>query len=85
MVTSIAFSPASEAAIRAWAERDSGGTVLERYVLGIAPEGGGDGGEVVGAVPGEVGAFGEVLAQQPVGVLVGGALPRALRVAEVDL
>ena len=27
----------------------------------------------------------EVLAQQPVGVLVGGALPRALRVAEVDL
>ena len=37
VVTSIAFSPASEAAIRAWAERDSRGTVLERYVLGTAP------------------------------------------------
>jgi uncharacterized membrane protein len=37
IVTSIAFSPASDAAIRAWAERDSRGTVLERYVLGTAP------------------------------------------------
>jgi hypothetical protein len=34
---------------------------------------------------GEVGGFGEVLAQQPVGVLVGGALPRSVRVAEVDV
>src|SRR5665213_146486 len=32
----------------------------------------------------EVGALGEVLAQQPVGVLVGAALPRTLRIAEVD-
>ena len=32
----------------------------------------------------QVGASGEVLAQQPVGVLVGPALPRALRIAEVD-
>src|SRR5215217_157277 len=45
----------------------------------------GDGGEILGAVSREVGAFGEVLPEQPVGVLVGAALPRALRVAEVDL
>ncbi len=31
------------------------------------------------------GNFGEVLAQQPVGVLVPAALPWAVRVAEVDL
>ena len=37
------------------------------------------------AVSGEVGAFGEVLAEQAVGVLVGAALPGAVRVAEVDL
>ena len=49
-----------------------------------AVQGGGYGGEVVGAVAGEVGALREVLAQEAVGVLVGGALPGALRVAEVD-
>jgi len=32
----------------------------------------------------QVGALREVLAQQPVGVLVRAALPRAVRVAEVD-
>lgn len=32
----------------------------------------------------EVGALGEVLADQAVGVLVGAALPRGVRVAEVD-
>jgi hypothetical protein len=45
----------------------------------------GDGGEVVGAVAGEVGAFRELLAQKPVGVLVAAALPWALGVAEADL
>ena len=35
-------------------------------------------------MPGEVGALGEVLAEQAVGVLVGPALPGAVRVAEVD-
>src|SRR6266545_4194518 len=45
----------------------------------------GDGGEILGAVPGEVGALGEVLAQQPVGVLVAAALPWAAWLAEVDL
>lgn len=39
---------------------------------------------VVLRVEGWVGAFGEVLAQEPVGVLVGAALPRGVRVAEVD-
>ena len=33
----------------------------------------------------EVGAFGEVLAEQTVGVLVGAALPWTLGVAEVDV
>jgi hypothetical protein len=41
--------------------------------------------EVLGAVAGEVGASGEILVQQPVGVLVGGALPGAAWIAEVDL
>src|SRR5262249_28067225 len=41
--------------------------------------------EFVRAVPAEVGALGEVLAQQPVGVLVGPALPGALGIAEVDV
>src|SRR6266540_53575 len=45
----------------------------------------GDRGEVVGAVSRQVGPSREVLAEQPVGVLVGAALPRALRIAEVDL
>ena len=44
-----------------------------------------DGCELLGAVAGEVGASREVLAQQPVGVLVGGALPRAAWITEVDL
>jgi hypothetical protein len=35
-------------------------------------------------VLGEIGAFGEVLAEQTVGVLVGAALPRAVRVGEID-
>src|SRR5664279_2334784 len=37
---------------------------------------GGDGGEIVGGVNGQVCALGEVLPQQAVGVLVGAALPR---------
>lgn len=44
----------------------------------------GDRVEVVLRVDGWVGAFGEVPAQEPVGVLVGAALPRGVRVAEVD-
>src|SRR5271170_1487049 len=48
-------------------------------------EGGRYGGNLLGAVRAEIGAFGEVLAQQPVGVLVGAALPWAVRIAEVDL
>ena len=43
-----------------------------------------DGGELVGAVSGEIGPFREVLAKQSVGVFVGAALPGAVRVAEVD-
>src|SRR6187200_2870325 len=39
----------------------------------------------VGLVVGDLGALGEVLAQQPVGVLVGAAFPRRVRVREVDV
>src|SRR5271170_8213793 len=41
--------------------------------------------DLVGAMHAQVCTFREVLAQQPVGVLVRGALPRALRIAEVNL
>ena len=44
-----------------------------------------DRGQVRRAVPGQGGALGEVLAQQPVGVLVAAPLPGRVRVAEVDL
>src|SRR6516165_9733543 len=33
----------------------------------------------------EIGAFWKILAQQPVGVLVGAALPWAVRIAEINL
>ena len=39
---------------------------------------------LVGAVHAEIGPFGEVLAQQSVNVLVGAALPWAVRIAEID-
>src|SRR6266702_8213573 len=45
---------------------------------------GGDCLQVLAAVGRQVGALGEVLAQQPVGVLVAAALPGRVRVAEVD-
>ena len=44
----------------------------------------GDGFEVRGGPARQVGAFGEVLAQQAVGVLVRAALPGAVRVGEED-
>src|SRR6516225_2406539 len=42
-------------------------------------------GQLARAVPGQGRALGEVLAQQPVGVLVAAPLPGRVRVAEVDL
>ena len=41
--------------------------------------------QVLFAVHGQVGALGEVLAQQPVGVLVAAPLPGRMRIAEVDV
>src|SRR5260370_26184342 len=41
--------------------------------------------EFVLAVDREVGAFGQVLTQQSVGILAGAALPRTVWIAEVDL
>ena len=52
---------------------------------GSCIESGRDGGDRLGSMGTEVGALREVLTQQPVGVLVGGPLPRAVRIAEVDL
>src|SRR3954454_20180791 len=49
-----------------------------------AVEGDRHGCQVLGAVHAEVGALWKVLAQQPVGVLVRAALPRAVGIAEVD-
>src|SRR5687768_6243895 len=57
-------------------ERFGGGSPAERLPR-TGVQRGGNGGEVICAVPGQVGSSREVLAQQPVGVLVGGALPRA--------
>src|SRR4029453_2669606 len=53
-------------------------------LAGSAVECGGDRVEVVPGVPAQVGALGKVLPQQAVGVLVGAALPGAVRGAEVD-
>ena len=62
-----------------------GGGCPVECLAGSCVEFGGDGVEVGLGVRGEVGALGQVLAQQPVGVLVGAALPGAAGVAEVDL
>ncbi len=46
----------------------------------------GNGAQLVGAVLAEVSPpLGEVLAKQAIGVLVAAALPRALRIAKVDI
>src|SRR3954447_7396936 len=71
-----------------------GAQVLAEYLGGCLPTEGlsrspvqrrRDSCQLLGAVAGEVGASGEVLAQQPVGVLVRAALPRAAWITEVDL
>src|SRR6476620_5461086 len=56
-----------------------------KRLSGTGVEGGCHGCNRLGAVHAEVGAFGKVLAQQPIGVLVAAALPWAVRIAEVDL
>src|SRR5829696_9333909 len=61
-----------------------GGCLVAEGLAGAAVERGRDGVELGRGVLAEVGASREVLAQQAVGVLVGAALPRAVRVAEVD-
>src|SRR6187200_421421 len=77
------------------ARRSGGGAqVLSEHLSGCLPREGlarptvqrrRDGRELLGTVAGEVGASGEILAQQPVGVLVGGALPGAAWITEIDL
>ena len=61
-----------------------GGLVAEGFA-GSAVECCGDSVEVVPCVSVEVGAVGEVLAEEAVGVVVGAALPWTLGVAEVDV
>src|SRR3990172_3256147 len=60
------------------------GSLPSERLARSAVERSGDGLEVANAVSAEVGALREVLAQQAVRVLVRAALPRAVRVAEVD-
>ena len=70
----------------------AGQELIQRLRGGLPPQGlagpgvelGGHFFQVLPAVHGKVGALGEVLAQQPVGVLVAAALPGRVRVAEVD-
>ena len=62
-----------------------GGGLPVEGLSGPAVECCGDRVEVASGVSGEVCAFGEVLAQQAVGVLVGAALPGAVGVTEVDV
>ena len=60
-----------------------GGLPVEGFA-GSTVESCGDGVRVVSRVSAEVGAFGEVLTEETVGVLVGSTLPWCLGVAEVD-
>ena len=62
----------------------AGGLPAEGFT-GSTVQSRGDGVQVVSGVSAEVGAFGEVLAEQAVGVLVGSTLPGTLGVAEVDV
>ena len=78
-------SEGRQAAAARCSSRTSAGVRQSERLARAAVERVGDGGQVVGAVAREVGALGEVLPEQPVGVLVGAALPGALRVAEVHL
>src|SRR5687767_4515289 len=61
-----------------------GGSIPSEGLARAAVEEVGDLVEVVLAVDGEVGAFGQELADQAVPVLVGSSLPGGVRVAEVD-
>src|SRR5215468_224831 len=56
-----------------------------KRLSGPCVEGGRYGCNVVGAMHAKIGAFWKILAQQPVSVLVGAALPWAVRIAEIDL
>ena len=61
-----------------------GGLPIEGFA-GAVVQGRGDGVQVVLCVSAEVGAFGEILTEETVGVLVGATLPWCLGVAEVDV
>ena len=58
-----------------------GGSLPSESLAGSSVECESDGSEVLGRVPRQVSAFGEVLTQQAVGVLVAATLPGAVRVA----
>src|SRR5665647_1502315 len=61
-----------------------GGGVPAECLAWSGVELGGNQFQVRGGVHGQVGALGEPVAQQPVGVLVRWSLPRGVRVSEVD-
>ena len=66
-----------------FSEGFAGGVVAEACA-GPVVEFGGDGVELGGGPGGQVGAFGEVFAEQAVGVFVAAALPGRVGVGEVD-
>src|SRR5215467_12020585 len=59
--------------------------VVAQALAGPVVEFGGDGLELGGGPGGQVGAFGQVFAEQAVGVFVAAALPGRVGVGEVDL
>ena len=65
-------------------QRFAGGLPLEG-LSGPSVEGCSYGSELVRPVSAQVGSFGEVLTQEAIVVLVRPALPRAVRITEVDL
>ena len=68
---------------QAFVKRLGGRFPPERFSR-AAVERGHYGGKVVGCVRTEIGTFGKLLPQQAIGVLVGAALPRTVRIAEGD-
>ena len=81
--------PGVDAAPVCWSDRRclsraSAGVFHSSVLRGPVVKSGGDCIEVVFVVVGQVGPFGEVLAQQPVRVLVGASLSLTVWIAEVD-
>jgi len=65
-------------------EEDLEGTCKAQALAGPAIQGVNDGAQLLGGDLGQIGALGQVLTQQAVGVLVGSPFPRVIGMGEVD-